>query len=90
VNVIVQDDWAVMAFVNRGTHTRPLEISQDTFALTGRKVKIRYCSVMRVAGESVDAINRGSIAFCRISPKLVRKATRVRRMANRLPESQLQ
>jgi steroid delta-isomerase-like uncharacterized protein len=49
VNVIVQDDWAVVEFVNRGTHTGALETSQGTFAPTGRKVKVRYCSVMRVA-----------------------------------------
>ena len=48
VNVIVQDDWAVVEFVNRGTHTGPLQTSQGTFAPTGRKVKVRYCSVMRV------------------------------------------
>jgi steroid delta-isomerase-like uncharacterized protein len=48
VNVIVQDNWAVVEFVNRGTHTGPLKTSLGTFAPTGRKVKVRYCSVMRV------------------------------------------
>ena len=48
VNVIVQDDWAVVEFVNRGTHTGPLQTSLGTIAPTGRKVKVRYCSVMRV------------------------------------------
>ena len=48
VNVIVQDNWAVVEFVNRGTHTGPLQTSLGTFAPTGRKVEVRYCSVMRV------------------------------------------
>ena len=48
VNVIVQDSWAVVEFVNRGTHTGPLQTSLGTFAPTGRKAKVRYCSVMRV------------------------------------------
>lgn len=48
VNVIVQDNWAVVEFVNRGTHTGPLQTSLGTFAPTERKVKVRYCSVMRV------------------------------------------
>ncbi len=48
VNFIVQDNWAVVEFVNRGTHTGPLKTSLGTFAPTGRKVKVRYCSVMRV------------------------------------------
>jgi steroid delta-isomerase-like uncharacterized protein len=53
VNVIVQDDRAVVEFVNRGTHTGPLETNKGTFAPTGRKVKVRYCSVMRVADGKV-------------------------------------
>lgn len=48
VNVIVQGDWAVVEFVNRGTHTGPLHSSLGTFAPTGRKAEVRYCSVMRV------------------------------------------
>ena len=48
-NVIVQDDWAVVEFLNRGTHTGPLESSLGTFEPTGRSMEVRYCSVMRVA-----------------------------------------
>ena len=48
-NVIVQDDWAVVEFLNRGTHTGPLESSLGTFAPTGLSMEVRYCSVMRVA-----------------------------------------
>ena len=48
VNVITQDDWAVVEFVNRGTHTGPLRSNLGTFEPTGRKVEVRYCSVMRV------------------------------------------
>jgi steroid delta-isomerase-like uncharacterized protein len=47
-NVIVQGGWAVVEYVNRGTHTGTLRSSLGTFAPTGRKVEVRYCSVMRV------------------------------------------
>jgi steroid delta-isomerase-like uncharacterized protein len=47
-NVIVQGSWAVVEYVNRGTHTGTLRSSLGTFAPTGRKVEVRYCSVMRV------------------------------------------
>ena len=40
-------------FINRGTHTGPLKNSQGTFAPTGKKVKVRYCSVMRVTDGKV-------------------------------------
>ena len=53
VNVIVDGDWAVVEFVNRGTHTGPLRSSLGTFEPTGRKVEVRYCSVMRVADGKV-------------------------------------
>jgi steroid delta-isomerase-like uncharacterized protein len=49
VNVIVQDNWAVVEFVNRGTQTGPLHSSLGTFPPTGRQMEVRYCSVMRVA-----------------------------------------
>jgi steroid delta-isomerase-like uncharacterized protein len=49
VNVIVQNTWAVVEFVNRGTHTGPLHSSLGTFPPSGRRMEARYCSVMRVA-----------------------------------------
>ncbi len=49
INVIVQGDWAVVEFVNRGTQTGPLHSSLGTFAPSGRRSEVRYCSVMRVA-----------------------------------------
>lgn len=65
-NVIVQDNWAVVEFVNRGTHTGPLHSSLGTFAPTGRKMEIRYCSVMRVEDGKVvegrDYYDSASIA----------------------------
>ncbi len=48
VNVIVQNTWAVVEFVNRGTQTGPLHSSLGTFPATGRRMEARYCSVMRV------------------------------------------
>ena len=66
VNVIVQDDWAVVEFVNRGTQTGPLHSSLGTFPATGRRMEVRYCSVMRVADgmvvEGRDYYDSASIA----------------------------
>jgi steroid delta-isomerase-like uncharacterized protein len=66
VNVIVQDNWAVVEFVNRGTQTGPLYSSLGTFPPTGRKMVARYCSVMRVADgmvvEGRDYYDSASIA----------------------------
>lgn len=47
--VIVQGDWAVVEFVNRGTQTGPLHSSLGSFPASGRRMEARYCSVMRVA-----------------------------------------
>ena len=51
--VAVDGDWAVVEFVNRGTHTGPLKSSLGTFEPTGRSVEVRYCSVMRVENGKV-------------------------------------
>lgn len=51
--VIVQDDWAVVEFVNRGTQTGPLKSSLGEFPPTGRAMEARYCSVMRVSDGKV-------------------------------------
>ena len=46
--VIVDGDWAVVEFLNRGTQTGPLHSSLGTFPPSGRRMEARYCSVMRV------------------------------------------
>lgn len=65
-NVIVQGNWAVVEFVNRGTQTGPLVSSLGTFAPTGRRMEAFYCSVMRVADgmvvEGRDYYDAASIA----------------------------
>jgi len=53
INVIVQDNWAVVEYVNRGTHSGTLRSSLGTFEPTGRSVEVRYCSVMRVENGKV-------------------------------------
>ena len=53
VNVIVQDNWAVVEYVNRGTHSGILRSSLGAFEPTGRSVEVRYCSVMRVENGKV-------------------------------------
>ena len=49
----MQDNWADDEFVNRGTHTGPVRSSLGVFEPTGRKVEVRYCSVMRVENGKV-------------------------------------
>jgi steroid delta-isomerase-like uncharacterized protein len=64
--VIVDGDWAVVEFVNRGTQTGPLKSSLREFPSSGRRMEARYCSVMRVAGGKVvegrDYYDSASIA----------------------------
>ena len=64
--VIVQDDWAVVEFVNRGTQTGALKSSLGEFPPTGRFMEVRYCSVMRVRDGKVvegrDYYDSASIA----------------------------
>ena len=64
--VIVDGDWAVVEFVNRGTQTGPLKSSLGEFPPSGRRMEARYCSVMRVAGGKVvegrDYYDSASIA----------------------------
>jgi steroid delta-isomerase-like uncharacterized protein len=66
INVIVEGNRAVVEFLNRGTHTGPLESSLGTFAPSGHSMEIRYCSVMRVRDgmviEGRDYYDSASIA----------------------------
>jgi steroid delta-isomerase-like uncharacterized protein len=65
-NVIVQADWAVVEFVNRGTQTGTLHSSLGAFPPTGRAMEVRYCSVMKVRDGKVvegrDYYDSASIA----------------------------
>ena len=65
-NVIVQGNWAVVEFTNRGTQTGPLQSSLGGFPPSGRYMEVRYCSVMRVQDGKVvegrDYYDSASIA----------------------------
>jgi steroid delta-isomerase-like uncharacterized protein len=65
-NVIVQENWAVVEFTNRGTQTGPLHSSLGEFPPSGRAMEVRYCSVMRVQDGKVvegrDYYDSASIA----------------------------
>lgn len=60
------DGWAVVEFVNRGTPTGPLQSSLGEFPASGRRMEVRYCSVMRVQDGKVvegrDYYDSASIA----------------------------
>lgn len=66
VNVITGGDWAVVEFVNRGTQTGTLHSSLGDFPPSGRRMEVRYCSVMRVRNGKVvegrDYYDSASIA----------------------------
>ena len=66
VNVIVQDNWAVVEYLNRGTQTGPLHSSLGVFPPSGNRMEARYCCVMRVADgmvvEGRDYYDSASIA----------------------------
>lgn len=66
VNLIVQNTWAVVEYINRGTQTGTLHSDLGTFPPTGRRMEARYCSVMRVADgmvvEGRDYYDSASIA----------------------------
>lgn len=47
-NVITDGDQAVVEFVNRGTQTGTLKSSIGDFPPSGKRMEVRYCSVMRV------------------------------------------
>jgi steroid delta-isomerase-like uncharacterized protein len=65
-NIITQGNWAVVEFINRGTQTGPLHSSLGEFPPSGRYMKARYCSVMRVKDgmvvEGRDYYDSASIA----------------------------
>ena len=65
-NLIMQGNWAVVEFTNRGTQTGPLASSLGEFPPSGRSMEVRYCSVMRVKDGKVvegrDYYDSASIA----------------------------
>ena len=69
-NVITCGDategWAVVEFLNRGTQTGPLRSSLGEFPPSGRRMEVRYCSVMQVVDGKVvegrDYYDSASIA----------------------------
>ena len=60
------DGWAVVEFLNRGTQTGTLQSSLGDFPPSGRRMEVRYCSVMRVENGKVvegrDYYDSASIA----------------------------
>ena len=66
------DGWAVVEFVNRGTQTGPLQSSLGEFPASGRRMEVRYCSVMRVQdGKVVEGRDYDDCASIARQPGLV-------------------
>lgn len=66
IRVIVQGNWAVVEFVNRGIQTGPLRSSLGAFPPSGRRMEACYSGVMRVEDGKVvegrDYYDSASIA----------------------------
>ena len=66
INVVVEGDQAVVEFTNSGHQTGPLISSLGEFPPTGKYMKARYCSVMRIKDGKViegrDYYDSSSIA----------------------------
>ncbi len=52
--VYVSGTTVVLELTWKGTHTGPLETPDGPIAPTGKKIEIRACNVMKVAGEKVS------------------------------------
>ncbi|MEM6622593.1 MAG: ester cyclase [Pseudomonadota bacterium] len=65
-HIVVQGEWAVVEFLNRGTQTGPLNSTLGAFPPSGKFMEVRYCSMMRVQNgmvvEGRDYYDAASIA----------------------------
>lgn len=48
VNVIAGEEWTVVEFIGRGTHTGPLVGPHGTIPATQRKLDLKFCEVFRI------------------------------------------
>src|SRR6266850_5202572 len=48
VNVIGGEEWTVVEFIGRGTHTGPLVGPQGTIPATQKKLDLRFCELLRI------------------------------------------
>jgi steroid delta-isomerase-like uncharacterized protein len=48
VNVVGGEEWTVVEFIGRGTHTGPLVGPQGTIPATQKKLDLKFCELLRV------------------------------------------
>jgi len=48
VNVIGGEEWTVVEFIGRGTHTGPLVGPQGTMPATQKKLDLKCCELLRI------------------------------------------
>ena len=48
VNVVAGDEWTVVEFIGRGTHTGPLVGPHGTIPATQKKLDLKFCELLRV------------------------------------------
>jgi len=47
-NVVAGDEWSVVEFNGRGTHTGPLVAPQGTLPATQKKLDLKFCELLRI------------------------------------------
>ena len=48
VNIVGGDEWTVVEFVGRGTHTGPLAVPQGPIPATQKKLDLKFCELLRI------------------------------------------
>ncbi len=48
VNVVGSEEWTVVEFIGRGTHTGPLVGPQTTIPATQKKLDMKFCELLRI------------------------------------------
>jgi len=48
VNVVGSEEWTVVEFIGRGTHTGPLAGPQGTIPATQKKLDLKVCELLRI------------------------------------------
>ena len=48
LNVFGGEEWSVVEFIGRGTHTGPLVGPQGTMPATQKKLELKFCEVLKI------------------------------------------
>lgn len=57
LNVVGGNDYAVVEYVGRGTHTGPLGRGADALPPTNQKVELHFCDVLQIKGGKIVGVH---------------------------------